>query len=283
MSGIVKAFMVPGLPHLHAQLQSVWDNEPATRTGNPWATISNAMAQAAQMALAAEPDVIVIYSAQWVSILGHSFQFAGNPNGTHVDENWHELGAFPFSFSIDKALTQQIESKARTQGFSTRLVDYEGFPIDTGSLITLSHFNPLNRIPVVILSSNIYATAEDSYHLGLAVRQAAQESGKRAVVINCSSLSHRFLPEWVTSQTDRFASVADDKWNQRFLEMVKRGENRELMAWAPEYVSLAGPEMGLKGFYWMMGAMNAAPVPAEMLAYGPLWGTGAAVLAYSLN
>jgi hypothetical protein len=38
--------------------------------------------------------------------------------------------------------------------------------------------------------------------------------------------------------------------------------------------------MNLKGFYWMMGALQTPDRPAEMLAYAPFWGTGAVVLSY---
>lgn len=270
MSGRVRALMVPGFPHLafsgacHGQ----------------WQAFADAMRQAAHQIDEAKPDVLVIYSAQWVSILGHSFQYAAHPQGVHVDENWHELGSLPFSFNIDRPLSLQSAKLAQQAGLITRLVDYEGFPIDTGTLVALHHFNASQQVPVVIVSANIYASPDDCITLGQTMAQAVKESGKRAVFINCSLLSHQFLNEEVTPETDRFSSPLADVWNQRFLGLLQQGKTQEALALAPAYSAAAQPEMNLKGFYWMMGALNMPSQPAEVLAYGPFWGTGAVVLTY---
>lgn len=273
MSGIVQAFMVPGLPQL------VFEKSGA----GAWQKFRDAMIEAARRAEAANPDVLVLYSAQWISVLGHSFQYAANPSGLHVDENWHDLGDFPFSFEIDRPLTATAERLSRDRGLVTKLVDYEGFPVDTATLVALSYFNPDNRLPVVIVSSNIYAGAEDSMKLGQAVGEAIRQSSKRAVLINCSLMSHRFLTEEVTPETDRFSKSEDDVWNQRMLDLLRQGQTLKALELGPEYAGKAGAEMGFKGFYWMMGAMNSPTVPVDVLAYGPFWGAGAAVLSYSPN
>ena len=77
MSGVLKALMVPGFPHLVF---------PGACQGQ-WQRLESAMHQAGQQVQAAKPDVLVLYSAQWISVLGHSFQYAANPQGLHVDEN----------------------------------------------------------------------------------------------------------------------------------------------------------------------------------------------------
>jgi 2-aminophenol/2-amino-5-chlorophenol 1,6-dioxygenase subunit alpha len=273
MSAIEKAFIVPGLPHL------AFDN-----AGNgPWQNLRNEFKKAGEEVQALQPDVLVIYSAQWISVLGHSFQFAANPKGVHVDENWYELGLFPFSFQIDRELTQSAERLAQAKGFATKLVDYEGFPIDTGTLVTLQYFNPLNQIPVMIVSSNIYCSQEDSLLLGTVVGEAIRHSGKRAVVINCSSLSHRFLTEEVSAETDRLARPEDDIWNRRMLQLLEQGENQKALDLGAEYAHQVNAEMGYKGFYWLMGVMGTPNIPAKILAYGPVWGTGAAIVKYDLS
>lgn len=269
---IEKAFIVPGLPHLAFE----------TLENSPWRTLQQALNQAGKAARATQPDVLVIYSAQWISVLGHSFQFAANPQGLHVDENWYELGEFPFSFTIDRELTARAEQLAQATGLATKLVDYEGFPIDTGTLVTLRAFNPDNRIPVMIVSSNIYAGPEDSIKLGQAVGEAIRQSGKRAVVINCSSLSHRFTTEEIDPAQDQLSRPEDDEWNRRMLALLQAGQNREAMALGPEFAMQTGAEMGFKGFYWMMGVLGTPSVAAEVLAYGPIWGTGAAIVEYNL-
>lgn len=270
MSDVLQALMVPGFPHL--AFPDV--------CGGSWRSFVAAMNQAAQRVDEAQPDVLVLYSAQWISVLGHSFQYAATPQGLHVDENWHELGALPFAFEIDRPLTARAEALARQAGLATRLVDYEGFPIDTGTIVALRYFNAHNQRPVVLVSANIYASPEDCMKLGNAMAQAVAEIGKRAVFMNCSLLSHQFLNEAVPPESDRFSSPEAHAWNQRFLGLLQQGKTEGALALAPDYIANARPEMNLKGFYWMMGALNMPKRPAEVMAYGPFWGTGAVVLAY---
>lgn len=273
LGSVNQAFIVPGLPHLAFE-------QPGK---SHWQTLKNALKQAGEAALASQPEVLILYSAQWISVLGHSFQFAVNPRGLHVDENWHEWGHFPFSFPTDRELTLAAEQQAKAQGLATRLVDYEGFPIDTGTLVTLKYFNPDNRIPVVIVSSNIYASPEDSHRLGQAMGDALKQSGKRAVAVNCSLLSARFLTEDIDPTQDHISRPEDDVWNQRMLTLLSKGQHTEALALGPEFAQHANAEMGFKGFYWLMGLLDTPEVPADILAYGPVWGTGAAVVQYSLN
>jgi 2-aminophenol/2-amino-5-chlorophenol 1,6-dioxygenase alpha subunit len=270
MSGISKAFLIPGLAQL------AFEESGQGR----WEILRQALRQAGQQAKATRPDVLVLYSAQWISVLGHSFQYAANPSGIHVDENWHELGELSFSFQSDRELTATAERLARFKGLATKLVDFEGFPIDTATLVALKYFNPDNSIPVVIVSANIYASPEESMQLGQAVGEAIRQSGKNAVLINCSSLSHRFLPEEVTPETDRFYNPEDDQLNQKMLAFLQKGQTLKALEFAPEYAKQANAEMGFKGFYWLMGALNTPSIPADILAYEPLHGTGAAVLVY---
>ncbi len=271
MSGVISAYMAPGLPHL------VLGHEAH------WSELKAAMQQAGQHVQNASPDVLVIYSAQWISVLGHSFQADPNPKGLHVDENWYDMGDFPFDFQTDTQLTHLAEQMAQTKGFATKLVNFEGFPVDTGTLVVLRHFNPDNRIPVVIVSSNIYCSQSDSYKLGETMGEAIRQSGKRAVLINCSSLSHRFWTEDIDPLSDRVSRPEEETWNQRILDLLTQGKTDAVLDLGPEYVHAASPEMQFKGFYWLMGAMGKPTIAANVMAYGPLWGTGAAIVEYSLD
>jgi 2-aminophenol/2-amino-5-chlorophenol 1,6-dioxygenase subunit alpha len=272
MSGasVERAYMVPGLPHL------VFGN-------GTWEPLKDALKTAGENARAGKPDVLVIYSGQWISVLGHSFQADPNPKGLHVDENWYDMGDFPYSFKVDVQLATTAAEYAQMVGLATKLVNYEGFPIDTGTLVTLKYFNPDNKIPVMIVSSNIYANAEDSNKLGKAVGEAIRKTGRKAVLINCSGLSYRFHTEEIEAKSDRIASESDDKWNRRVLDLIKEGKLTEVVKISDEYAKSAGPEMMFKGFHWMMGALGDKEVRGNVMAYGPVWGTGAAVVEFQPN
>ncbi len=268
---IQRAYLVPGLPHL------VSDQAVAS-----WETLRRALHQAGERIKALRPEVLVLYSTQWLSVLGHSFQTNPNPKGLHVDENWYELGDFPFDLQVDTTLGTRAAEIASSLGLATKTVNYQGFPLDTGTLVALRFLNSDSAIPVSIVSCNIYAGQGDSLTLGRAMRQAIEESGKRAVVVACTALSARFFTEEIDPRADRISRAEDDVWNRRVLDLIAHGKNAEVLTLSSAYAQAAVADMGFKAFAWLMGVLNTPATAGNVLAYGPLWGTGAAVVEYTL-
>src|SRR5215510_12356546 len=239
------AYLVPGLPHLVSNLPV-----------ESWATLRRGMQQAGERVKALVPDVLVLYSTQWISVLGHSFQTHPNPTGLHVDENWYEYGDFPFNLRVDATLGTRAAAIASSLGLATKTVSYNGFPLDTGTLVALRFLNPDNTIPVAVVSCNIYAGQADSLTLGRAMRQAIEESGKRAVVIACTGLSARFFTEVIDPQQDYFSRAEDDAWNRRVLDLIAQGKNADVLTLSGEYAQAAAADMGFKAFAWLMGVLG---------------------------
>ena len=269
---IQRAYLVPGLPHLVSNI-----------TVESWETLRRGFRQAGERIKGLQPDVIVIYSTQWISVLGHSFQTNPNPKGLHVDENWYEMGNFPFDLRVDADLGTRAAEIASSLGLATKTVNYEGFPLDTGTLVALRFLDPDSTIPVAVVSCNIYAGQEDSLTLGRAMRQAIAASGKRAVVVACTALSGRFFTEELEPRTDYISRAEDDTWNRRVLDLIAQGRNAEVLTVSAEYAQAAVADMGFKAFAWLMGVLGTPATPGSVLAYGPIWGTGAAVVEYSLT
>jgi 2-aminophenol/2-amino-5-chlorophenol 1,6-dioxygenase alpha subunit len=269
---IVSAYIVPGLPHLTS-------DKPV----ESWEALRQGFRQAGERVQALRPDVLVLYSTQWISVLGHSFQTDPNPKGLHVDDNWYEFGDFPFDLYNDTELSARAAAIASSLGLATKTVSYKGFPIDTGILVALRFVNPTSAIPVSVVSCNIYAGQEDSLRLGQAMRQAIEASGKRAVVLACTGLSGRFFTEEIDPRSDHIARPEDDEWNRRMLNLIEQGKNAEVLALSSEYAKAAVADMGFKGFAWLMGVLDTPTTPGKVLAYGPVWGTGAAVVEYAIR
>jgi 2-aminophenol/2-amino-5-chlorophenol 1,6-dioxygenase alpha subunit len=269
---IQRAYLVPGLPHLvsHQAVES-------------WEALRRALQQTGEQIKALQPDVLVLYSTQWISVLGHSFQTNPNPKGLHVDENWYEMGDFPFNLRVDAALSTRAAEVASSLGLATKTVNYEGFPLDTGALVALRFLDPTSAVPVSIVSCNIYAGQEDSLTLGRAMRQAIEESGKRAIVVACTALSAHFFTEEIDPHTDHISRAGDEVWNRRVLGLIAQGKNVEVLTISADYAQAAGADMGFKAFAWLMGVSDTPATQGNVLAYGPIWGTGAAVVEYALR
>ena len=93
---IVKGYIMPGMPHV------MLPRESASRD-----VLRSACQAAGAGVREARPDVLVIFSTQWVSVLGHLVQARANPTGLHVDENWYDLGNLPYDFRTDLELAHR--------------------------------------------------------------------------------------------------------------------------------------------------------------------------------
>jgi 2-aminophenol/2-amino-5-chlorophenol 1,6-dioxygenase alpha subunit len=91
---LVAAFLVPGQP-----LHFLRPAEP------PYSALVAGHAAAAQALAAARPEVLIVYSTQWIAVLDELWQLRPHVQGLHVDENWYEYGDLPFDLRIDTDLT----------------------------------------------------------------------------------------------------------------------------------------------------------------------------------
>jgi len=175
-----------------------------------------------------DADIILIYSTTWPSIVGHQIQAHPEPEWAHVDDDFHYLGSMPYKFNIDSEFANEYRDAAEKRGLHSRTVAYDGFPIDTGSIVALSLLNPDNKIPACIVSSNMYSNRSETIVLGKAARDALAKQGKKAVVVVVASLSNRMFTEHINPEDDRIHSSKDDEWNRKILEFFNSGRLEDL-------------------------------------------------------
>ena len=60
-------------------------------------------------------ELLLVYSTQWFSILGHQMQADPNPEWVHVDPEFHELGTMPYSFKVDADFSADYAEAARAR------------------------------------------------------------------------------------------------------------------------------------------------------------------------
>jgi 2-aminophenol/2-amino-5-chlorophenol 1,6-dioxygenase alpha subunit len=267
---IVKGYIIPGLPHVMLPTESASRSE-----------LRNACRVAGANAQEARPDVLIVFSTQWVSVLGHLVQARANPTGLHVDENWYDLGNLPYNFRTDLEVARRTIDLGTAAGLQVRPVDYEGFPVDTGTLVALNFLNPKSEIPVVCISCNIYSGREEELKLGQATADAVRALGRRAVVVASTGLSGHYFTREITDEEDRIVNQEDDAANRKLLDLMAAGKGVDAMDMVPEYAAKTGADMQFKSYYWLMGAIGADRVKGKVLGYGSIWGSGAAVVEFT--
>lgn len=268
---VVGAALVPGMPNLLAA-------DPAPS----WKLLADAAREAGRRLRAARPDAVVVLSTQWFTVLGHQFQTDPNPHGTHVDENWYDFdyGTLPFDLCTDVELAEAWAAEAERDGFQARRTRYEGFPIDVGTIVAGSLLDPERTLSTAQVSCNLYAAPEDLGRIGRAAVRAAQRLGRRVAVVAVSGLSSGLIQEWISPEADRIAVPEHDRWNRRVLDLLAAGRSDETLAVREQFAREAAADSQFRALAFLDGT-GAVGGRAEVLAYGPIWGTGAAVVHWA--
>ena len=283
---VLGGYVVPGLPHpLLAPERS-----PA------WSALRAGFAEARKEIAASGADLLLLYSTQWISIIGHQMQADPEPSWMHVDPEWHELGTMPYRFKVDAELAKAYESAAKARGLAARTVSYRGFPIDTGTVTALKLLatsdghepwvgteipaTPENAIPACVVSCNMYADRAETLVLGKAARDAIESTGRRAVAVAVTALSARMFTEPIDPAKDRLSSLKDDEWNRKLLEILGEGRLEDVSQLAREFSAQANGDQRMKAIWWLAALMGEHnDYDGRVLEYQPIWGTGGAVVS----
>ncbi len=273
---VLKSYVVPGLPHLLL----CPEKKPE------WQRLSDAFKKAKEEIEELKPDVVLIYSSYWFSILGHQFQANPNPKWTLVDEEWHELGSIPYELKIDTDFAKENKDLAEKRGLHARATNYEGFPIDTGSVVASKLLNPDNKFKTAIVSSNVYSDRAETVVLAKSSLDTLKKQGKKAVVVLVSSLSNRYLEEPLDfDKPERIHSQKDQEWNLKFLEFLSQGRLEDASQLSRQFhreARVTKKVVAFKPYWWlstMMGETNS--LKGDVMAYEPVHGTGAAVVSFT--
>jgi len=271
---VQKAYLVPGQPHIFLA--------PERNAG--WASLKASYEAAGREIETSGAELLLVYSTQWFSVIGHLFQTDPKPKWVLVDQNWYEFGEIPYEFRIDPAFGELYARTCKDLGMQAATVNYHGFPMDPGTVIALKLLNPNNAIPASVVSCNIYAERDETRALGRAGRAAIDRYGKKTIVVVVSNLSNRYEVAEIDPANDRISSAKDDEWNRKILEMLGEGRLEDVAQVAREFGREANADMGFKAIWWLAAlAGEHNRYDGRVLDYQPVWGTGNAVVELTPN
>jgi 2-aminophenol/2-amino-5-chlorophenol 1,6-dioxygenase subunit alpha len=275
VSGLLqKAYLVPGQPHILLG---------ADRNAG-WASLKASYEAVGREIERSGAELILLYSTQWFSVIGHLFQTDPNPKWTLVDQNWYELGEIPYSFRVDPEFGALYAGICKDLGMQTATVAYHGFPIDTGTVVALKLLTPNNAVPASMVSCNIYAERDETRALGRAARTAIERYGKKTIVVIVTNLSNRFEVGEIDMAHDKISSSKDDEWNRKILEMLGEGRLEDVAQVAREFGREANADMGFKAIWWLAAlAGENNKYDGKVWDYQPVWGTGNAIVELTPN
>jgi len=269
---ILKSYVVPGLPH---PLLCPEKNKGYQNLKYAFLKIKSEIEEI-------NPDLILVYSTMWPSILGHQLQSKETLSWRHVDDDFHDLGTIEYTVKMDSDFAGEYAKVGQTKGLLMKTVSYEAFPLDTGSVVALKLINPNNKFKACIVSSNIYADRAETVVLGKSASEALKNQNKKAVAIVVTTLSNRLHQELISSEQDKIHSLKDNEWNLKLLEFFSKGRLEDISQLSRQVHKEARVKKvgNFKPFWWLSAVSGSHNrYVGEVLAYEPVYGTGSAVIS----
>lgn len=275
----VPAALVPAMPHLLA-------GDPA----DSWAELAAATRGVGDRLRAAGVDTVLLLSTQWFTVLGHQVQCDDRLRGRRTDENWYayDYGHLDHDLRIDTELAHAWADAVDATGMQARRTRYDGFPVDTGTVVAARLLDPRDEgrpetersgarpFEWAMVSCNLYADPAAMAEVAAAGMRAASGLGRRLGVVAVSGLSSGLTPRWIRPSEDR-VEPEHDRWNRKVLDAIRAGDRAAVLAMREEFAAAAQADSQFRAFAFLDGS-GAVDRPGEVLAYGPVWGTGAAVV-----
>lgn len=288
---IVAGFLAPHPPHL-VYGENPPQNEPRSKGG--WEQLRWAYERARRSIEELKPDVLLVHSPHWITQLGHHFLGVPHLKGKSVDPIFPNLFRYNFELDVDVELAQACCDEAENLGLVTQMMRNPNFRVDYGTITTLHMIRPQWDIPVVGISANnspYYLDTKEGLGemdlLGKATRRAIEKTGRRAVLLASNTLCHYHFSEEPQTPEDMSKehpqSYEGYQWDMRIIELLRKGETKEVFRLLPQFIDEAFAEVKSGAFTWMFAAMGYPEIPAELHGYGTVIGTGNAVMEWNLE
>jgi 2-aminophenol/2-amino-5-chlorophenol 1,6-dioxygenase beta subunit len=289
---ILGGWLAPHPPHL-VYGENPPQNEPKSRGG--WESLRWAYEGCRKKLKQQKPDVILVHSPHWPTVVGHHVACVPRLSGVSVDPIFPHLFRYSYDLKIDVDLAKAIVGEAKGQGLTAIEMTNPQFRVDYGTIVSLHMMNPDWDIPVVAISANnspyFYDDKigqEEMVKLGTATKKAIEKTGRRAVLAASNTLSHFHfsaepnpaLPEDMSKE--HVFSQAQYEWDVKMINLLRKGDLDQFLQLLPTFMREAFAEVKAGSLMWMLSAMGMPKIPAVLHGYGTVIGTGNAVMEWEL-
>ena len=212
-----------------------------------------------------KPDVIVVNSAHWVTTFMWYVTCQARHKGVVIaDEAPDLIPGVPYERKGDPEFARALVEEINAAGFPCRPNESPHYTWDYGSWVPVKYMDPEGRIPVVLTGTVPLADNAECMAVGAAVRRTAEKTGKRAVVVCSSSLTHK-----IVRGPDKWPLQSHMELDFKFMDMLKQGRIGEAKEWFPRYTKDVVGEMGGRNVAFMLGAIDEAKGRWRGEQYGP--------------
>lgn len=255
---IVAAYMVPHPPMIVPEVGRGSEQQVK-------ATIA-AYKKVAEDIAKLKPETVIISSP-------HATMYA---DYFHISPGKEAVGSFAqfharqvrFQEEYDEELVKTIERLATENDFPAGTQGLREPALDHGTMVPLYFVRQVYSDFKLVRVGLSGLPLEDHYRLGQLIRQAVEETGRKAVYIASGDLSHKlqaygpygFAPE-------------GPQYDERIMDVCGRAAFGELFDFSESFCEYAA-ECGHRSFVIMAGALDGMDVEAERLSHEDVTGVG---------
>ncbi len=264
---ILAAFIVPHPPMIVPQIGH-GQEKAVSETTEAYHEVARRIAEI-------KPETIVVTTPHSVM---YSDYLHISP-GSEAVGDFREFGAAEVSFKVEydtefrDTLLDLIEQKdidAGTQGERKRALDH-------GTMVPLYFIDQVYndyKLVRISLSGLPYST---HYSLGKCIAEAAEQTGRRTVIVASGDLSHKL------KEDGPYGYVKEGpEFDREVTEAMAKGDFLRFMT-LEDNLCEAVAECGLRSFIIMSGALDGKAVKPELLSYQGTFGVGYAVACFEIT
>ena len=261
---VLAAFMVPHPPMIVPQVGK--GSEAKIRS------TTEAYEQAAEQIAALEPDVILITSPHSVMYSDYFHISPGKrAKGSFAD---FRAGEVHFEETYDEEFVDRLERLAQERDFPAGTLGERDRRLDHGTMVPLYFIREKyagGRIVRIGLSG---LPLTRHYELGMLLREAVEELGRRAVIVASGDLSHK-----LQSYGPYGFAPEGPQYDERIMDVCGRASFGELFDFDETFCDRAA-ECGHRSFVIMAGAFDGLAVEAHRLSHEDVTGVGYGICTF---
>lgn len=262
--GIVAGFMVPHPPMIVPDIGRGSEAQVADT--------SVAYERVADEIAALAPETIIITSP-------HSIMYA---DYFHISPGRNASGSFAgfrapgvrFSEEYDTELVREICRLAGKEDFPAGTLGERDKELDHGTMVPLWFIRNRYKGGKIVRTGLSGLPLIDHYRLGMIIREAAENTGRRVVFVASGDLSHKL------QDYGPYGYVPEGpEYDERIMDVMGRAAFGELLDFDSTFCDKAA-ECGHRSFVIMGGAFDGTAVKAERLVHQDVTGVGYGICTF---
>ena len=261
---ILAAYMVPHPPMIVPDIGRGSEKQ-ITKTIRAYEAVAEEIAQL-------KPETIIVSSPH--SILYADYFHVSPGKAAKGDFSRFGTGKVSFQETYDEALMEKICALADAKGFPAGTLGEKDKRLDHGTMVPLYFIEQKYRAFRLIRIGLSGLSLAEHYEFGQIIREAVEQTGRRAVYIASGDLSHK-LQEYGPYG---FAPEGPE-YDRRIMDVCGRGAFGELLDFEESFCDKAA-ECGHRSFVIMAGVLDGLEVEAKELSHEDVTGVGYGICTF---